>query len=234
MQLGTEVKAGDVLVRLEPRELQFALDRAESALRQVEAQLGIDRAQDKQPPADEQIASVRQAMANRDDARSALRAGATAERPRPADAGRSRHRRDPPQGRRGELPGGARHRAQPEGQPAGSPRRRTTWRGRSSPTRSIKAPVAGVDLRAAGAAGRVHPREHAGRHDRPDDAAQAADRDSGKEREPDPAGPGGRVRRRGVPRAGRSRARSPTSARRSIRRRGRSRSKRSSTTPIAG
>ena len=37
MQLGTEVKAGDVLVRLEPSELQFALDRAESALRQVEA-----------------------------------------------------------------------------------------------------------------------------------------------------------------------------------------------------
>ena len=71
MQLGTEVKAGDVLVRLEPRELQFALDRAESALRQVEAQLGIDRAQDKQPPPDEQIASVRQAIANRDDARQA-------------------------------------------------------------------------------------------------------------------------------------------------------------------
>ena len=72
VQLGTEVKAGDVLVRLEPSELQFALDRAESALRQVEAQLGIDRAQDKQPPADEAIASVRQALANRDDARSAF------------------------------------------------------------------------------------------------------------------------------------------------------------------
>jgi RND family efflux transporter MFP subunit len=72
IQLGTEVRAGDVLVRLEPRELQFAADRAESALRQVEAQLGIDRAQDKQPPADEQIASVRQAMANRDDARAAF------------------------------------------------------------------------------------------------------------------------------------------------------------------
>ena len=69
VQLGTEVKAGDVLVRLEPSELQFALDRAESALRQVEAQLGIDRGLDKQPPADEQIASVRQQIANRDDAR---------------------------------------------------------------------------------------------------------------------------------------------------------------------
>jgi membrane fusion protein (multidrug efflux system) len=72
VQLGTEVKVGDVLVRLEPSELQFALDRAESALRQVEAQLGIDRAQDKLPPADEQIASVRQAIANRDDALSAF------------------------------------------------------------------------------------------------------------------------------------------------------------------
>jgi HlyD family secretion protein len=72
VQLGTEVKAGDVLVRLEPLELQLALDRAESALRQVEAQLGIDRSQDKQPPADEQVASVRQAIANRDDARSAF------------------------------------------------------------------------------------------------------------------------------------------------------------------
>jgi len=71
VQLGTEVRRGDVLVRLDPRELQLALDRAESALRQVEAQLGIDRAQDKQPPADDLIASVRQATANRDDARSA-------------------------------------------------------------------------------------------------------------------------------------------------------------------
>src|SRR2546428_8486358 len=72
VQLGTEVHRGDVLVRLEPRELQFALDRAESALRQVEAQLGIDRVQDKQPPADDQVASVRQATANRDDARAAF------------------------------------------------------------------------------------------------------------------------------------------------------------------
>src|SRR5436309_3119301 len=71
VQLGTEVRPGDVLVRLEPRELELALERAESALRQVEAQLGIDRAQDRQPPPDEQIASVRQALANRDEARSA-------------------------------------------------------------------------------------------------------------------------------------------------------------------
>lgn len=72
VQLGTEVRVGDVLIRIEPRELNLALERAESALRQVEAQLGIDRAQDKQPPPDEQIASVRQASANRDDARAAF------------------------------------------------------------------------------------------------------------------------------------------------------------------
>jgi RND family efflux transporter MFP subunit len=69
VQLGTEVRAGDVLVRLEPKELQLALERAESALRQTEAQLGIDRGRDRQPPSDEEIASVRQAIANRDDAR---------------------------------------------------------------------------------------------------------------------------------------------------------------------
>ena len=72
IQLGSEVRVGDVLVRLEPRELTLAVERAESALRQVEAQLGIDRTQDKQPPPDEQIASVRQTMANRDDARAAF------------------------------------------------------------------------------------------------------------------------------------------------------------------
>jgi RND family efflux transporter MFP subunit len=69
VELGTDVRAGDVLVRVEPREFALAVDRAESALRQVEAQLGIGRTQDKQPPADEEVASVRQAIANRDDAR---------------------------------------------------------------------------------------------------------------------------------------------------------------------
>jgi len=41
-------------------------------LRQVEAQLGIDHLKDKQPPPDDQIASIRQATANRDDARAAF------------------------------------------------------------------------------------------------------------------------------------------------------------------
>jgi len=73
VQLGTEVRAGDVLVRIEPQELQLALDRAESQLRQVEAQLGIDRSATRQLPPDDQIASVRQAMANRDDARNTFK-----------------------------------------------------------------------------------------------------------------------------------------------------------------
>jgi RND family efflux transporter MFP subunit len=73
VQLGSEVRAGDVLVQLNPRELELALERAESALRQVEAQLGIDRAQDKQPPADDQVASIKQATANRDDARNTFK-----------------------------------------------------------------------------------------------------------------------------------------------------------------
>jgi membrane fusion protein (multidrug efflux system) len=73
VQLGSEVRPRDILVRLDTRELQLAVDRAESALRQVEAQLGIDRAQDRQPPADDQIASIRQAIANRDDARNAFK-----------------------------------------------------------------------------------------------------------------------------------------------------------------
>jgi RND family efflux transporter MFP subunit len=72
VQLGTEVRPGDILARIEPRELELALERAESALRQVEAQLGIDRTQDRQPPADDQIASIRQAAANRDDAHAAF------------------------------------------------------------------------------------------------------------------------------------------------------------------
>jgi RND family efflux transporter MFP subunit len=72
VELGQEVKAGQVIVQIEPRELQLALDRAESALRQTEAQLGIDPSRAGQVPADDQVASVRTAMANRDDARAQL------------------------------------------------------------------------------------------------------------------------------------------------------------------
>lgn len=67
--LGQEVQAGQVLIQLDTRELQLALDRADSALRQTEAQLGIDSSRPNAVPADDQIASVRTAIANRDEAR---------------------------------------------------------------------------------------------------------------------------------------------------------------------
>jgi RND family efflux transporter MFP subunit len=73
VELGTRVRRGDVLVRLDQKELTLAVERAESALRQVEAQLGLDRSKDRQPPPDDQIATVQQAAANRDDARAAFK-----------------------------------------------------------------------------------------------------------------------------------------------------------------
>jgi RND family efflux transporter MFP subunit len=71
--LGEEVQSGQVLLQLDTRELQLAVERAESALRQTEAQLGIDSARSSSVPPDDQIASVRTANANRDDARIKLR-----------------------------------------------------------------------------------------------------------------------------------------------------------------
>ena len=71
-ELGQEVRAGEILVQLDTRELQLAVERAESALRQTEAQLGIDATRPGVLPPDEQIASVRTALANRDDARTKL------------------------------------------------------------------------------------------------------------------------------------------------------------------
>jgi membrane fusion protein (multidrug efflux system) len=71
VEIGREVRAGDPLVRLEPRELALALARAESALRQTRAQLGMHGAIDAgdEAPPDDEIGSVRNAMASRDDAR---------------------------------------------------------------------------------------------------------------------------------------------------------------------
>jgi RND family efflux transporter MFP subunit len=78
MELGQEVMAGQVLIQLDTRELELARARAESALRQIEAQLGIDSRRapadaPPTPPPDEQIASVRTATANRDDIRAQFR-----------------------------------------------------------------------------------------------------------------------------------------------------------------
>lgn len=70
--LGQEVREGDILIQIDTRELQLAVERAESSLRQIEAQLGIDSSRPGIMPPDEQIASVRTAIANREDARLAL------------------------------------------------------------------------------------------------------------------------------------------------------------------
>lgn len=68
-ELGQVVREGQILIQLDTRELQLAVDRAESALRQTEAQLGIDSAHPEVLPPDEDVASVRTALANREDAR---------------------------------------------------------------------------------------------------------------------------------------------------------------------
>lgn len=70
VEIGREVRAGDPLVRLEPREAALALARAESALRQTRAQLGMHGpiASADDPPPDDEIGSVRNAQASRDDA----------------------------------------------------------------------------------------------------------------------------------------------------------------------
>ena len=72
VEIGQEVNDGQPLVKLDTTELNLALERAESALRQTEAQLGISSSQPDRIPSDEDIAAVRTAAANRDDARAQL------------------------------------------------------------------------------------------------------------------------------------------------------------------
>src|SRR5918993_4797917 len=74
VEIGREVRTGDPLVRLETRELSLAVARAESALRQTRAQLGMHGPIDggDVPPPDDQIGSVRNAIAGRDDARASF------------------------------------------------------------------------------------------------------------------------------------------------------------------
>jgi membrane fusion protein, multidrug efflux system len=71
VEIGREVRVGDPLVRIGPQELTLALARAESALRQTRAQLGMHgpiNSADTLPP-DDEIGSVRNALASREDAR---------------------------------------------------------------------------------------------------------------------------------------------------------------------
>ena len=72
VEIGHEVRPGQVLAKLDSRELELAVRGAESALHQTEAQLGIDAVIHKDPLPDEQISSVRTAIANQDDARAQL------------------------------------------------------------------------------------------------------------------------------------------------------------------
>src|SRR6266850_2857506 len=67
VEIGQEVNAGQELVRLDETESNLALQRAESALRQTEVQLGMDPARPNQTPNVEDVAAVRTAAANRDD-----------------------------------------------------------------------------------------------------------------------------------------------------------------------
>ena len=72
VEIGQEVGVGSPLVELEPRELRLALERAAAALLQTRAQLSMSGAIDSTdaPPPDAEIAGVKTATANLDDARS--------------------------------------------------------------------------------------------------------------------------------------------------------------------
>jgi RND family efflux transporter MFP subunit len=75
VELGSEVKIGQPIVELDTSELELSLQQAESQMHQTEAQLGMDGASTEFPP-DEEISTIRTAIANRDDARAqAARSG---------------------------------------------------------------------------------------------------------------------------------------------------------------
>ena len=71
IEIGNTVAAGAPLVILDKREYQLALDRAESALRQTRAQLGMTGplGNSDNPPPDDEVASVRNAYATYLDAK---------------------------------------------------------------------------------------------------------------------------------------------------------------------
>jgi RND family efflux transporter MFP subunit len=71
VEIGREVQVGTPLVKLEPRELELALARSESALRQTRAQLGMHGPLEEadNPPPDDEIGSVKNAYATYLDAK---------------------------------------------------------------------------------------------------------------------------------------------------------------------
>lgn len=70
VDIGTPVRAGQVIARISPREYELKLQQAEAALQQARAQLGIIGAAEKIEV--EKVAGVRQAKATLDDARSQM------------------------------------------------------------------------------------------------------------------------------------------------------------------
>ena len=140
VEIGTEVKVGQPLVRLDPRELELALARAESALRQTYAQLGMHedrrRRRRRRRPTSRWPRSGRR-LANLDDARAtddrAAGAGRAAASCPPVDLQTAR---DPAEGGRGRLPVRASTRCAASRRSCRTGGRPTSWRRRSWTTPS--------------------------------------------------------------------------------------------------
>jgi RND family efflux transporter MFP subunit len=72
IDLGSIVRAGQVIADLEPRDAQLAVEQAEAALAQARARLGLDPSGTDENVKLEQTATVRQAKATLDDAEAKL------------------------------------------------------------------------------------------------------------------------------------------------------------------
>ena len=70
IEIGQEVKAGEVIVQIDPRELQFAWTGRKVRFGRLKPR-SVSRER-RTDPADDQVASVRTAAANRDDAKAQL------------------------------------------------------------------------------------------------------------------------------------------------------------------
>ena len=196
VEIGTEVTAGQPLVRARSagagagagagRELAAPDLRAAGHARRR-------RTATTPPPADEQVATVKTAIANLDDAKAAMARAETLRKRGILSPVDLQTAADPAQGGRGGLPVGVRHGAQPEGAAAGPPgglragaeeaRRRRgegAHRRRRSSERFVQV-------------GEYIPRADGGRDHRAGEPAEAPDRRAGTPRGRHPARPGGRV-----------------------------------------